>query len=104
MDNIDVIIKNIRSDVKENKTEDYLSEKFKEFKKKYPKTFDMCISPSFEDKYMNYIITQRNDLGNMSQNEKDMEVGMKFAEDFVFPVTGKPDEKDLKTAANKVRT
>ena len=37
MDNIEVTVKNIRSDVKENKTEDYLSEKFKEFKKKYPK-------------------------------------------------------------------
>ena len=100
MDNIEDIIKAIRSDI--NNSSDFLNDKYKTFKKKYPKTYEMCISPDYNDKYMNYIINQRQDLVNKSQNEKDMEVGMKFAEDFVFPVTGKPDKKDLKDAMNKV--
>ena len=94
---IEYVIENIRKDLNILNVKD-LEEKYKEFKDKYTKTYEMVTSPSYDGKYMSYLLKKREELNGTNNLEISKEVGIAFAKDFIYPITGDPTNKELERA------
>ena len=93
------IAKKLRKSYLEKETLD--TEEYNEFKKKYPKFYEMMITKDMDKEMFNKMMSL------LSTNvASDPKVAFEFsqfgAEKYVYPQFGKPTEEDLNTAKDKI--
>lgn len=97
-------VKSLRND-SHSLNESQINEKYSEFKEKFPKLFYMCMTPNFDIECLNGLLNFRDkaERDNISDLERDVAVGEKFAKRYLYPVVGKePSIEEKKEAAKKV--
>lgn len=107
-EDIYITVCNILED-KEILTQFELEEKYKDFKEKFFRIFDLCIS-STEDKYndikqkISLMLNIRDDVktGKKSDIEANVQVGEYCAKLYIYPKTGEPTIEQKKEALKKI--
>lgn len=99
-------IKEIRYDIDTGKTDkEYLWQRHWGFGVRYPQLYKMLCT---EDCNMNKVnsmirILKRRETGQINDVQADAQVGTALAQEHVYPLTGTPDQKALKSAMKEVK-
>ena len=101
------IIVNKIIDDKELINLDELSEKYGDFKTKFPKLYDMVINHQNKTEFLRelcLLLDLREDVltGRKSEIEANVQTGEYFGKKYIYPITGEPTHEQKKTALTKI--
>lgn len=77
---------NLPSAIKRN----HYAKKYPEFFTRFPSLFEACMDPSFDLKFLNYMLRKKNEIryGNLKLDDADAEVYETLKKEYVYPVVG----------------
>jgi len=101
-----ITVNNIIDD-KDLLTLDILSEKYADFKTKFPKLYEMSINhPNKKEflKELRLLLDLREDVitGRKTDVEANVQTGEYFGKKYVYPITGEPTQLQKKNALTKI--